>query len=143
MGSRLEIKVEKIKNPTIFWQPSRTYCLNMTKSEIFFTWNLVGLAHSWQKSFFLVWVRIILLGCQVAKIQPKENADTQKLCTIVSHTKLLVKKASFHILQEPCIKCSGHCYNFHFTQSYLIHALWIWRFYKWKWYKIFNMVVQA
>jgi hypothetical protein len=35
MGSRLEIKVEKIENPTIFWQPSRTYCLNMTKSEFF------------------------------------------------------------------------------------------------------------
>jgi hypothetical protein len=51
MGSRLEIKVEKIENPTIFWQPSRTYCLNMTKSE-FFPLGIWWLGHILHKNPF-------------------------------------------------------------------------------------------
>jgi hypothetical protein len=31
----LERKVEKIRNPAMFWQPAGTYCLNMAISDFF------------------------------------------------------------------------------------------------------------
>jgi hypothetical protein len=53
LGYKSKRKVEKFKNPAIFWWLAGTYCLNMVEiwqlSHIFFTKILVTLAHIFTK----------------------------------------------------------------------------------------------